>query len=140
MKKELEDYNWHPELHDLPPQQMLGNFYSVCENICEKYVPKKSLTFSKDYKPPRERKLLIRRRRKVNNQLRTNLKNNRTLKLRQELVNIEKQLQVTYRKSLLEKEHKAAQAIKNNSKYFFNYAKRFSKVKTTIGPLIKGRW
>jgi hypothetical protein len=33
-------------------------------------------------------------------------------------------------------EHKAVNAIKENAKYFFSYAKRKSKVKTKIGPLL----
>ena len=36
----------------------------------------------------------------------------------------------------MENERKAVEAIKKNSKYFFNYAKKFSKIKNSIGPLL----
>ena len=34
-----------------------------------------------------------------------------------------------------ERERKAVQCVKKNPKYFFSYAKRFSKLKSNIGPL-----
>ena len=105
------------------------------EDVCKKHVPSKSKTFSLYKKPTKERKLLNRRRRKVKNHLQWNqLKPNQKKKYQDELTTIEKKLQKTYRKTTLES---ATKAIKKNSKFFFNYAKRFSKVKTTIGPLLK---
>ena len=38
-------------------------------------------------------------------------------------------------KELAERELKAVECVKNNPKYFFSYAKRFSKLKSNIGPL-----
>ena len=52
---------------------------------------------------------------------------NRRKKLMTEVRDIEKKLQKSYR---------AVDAIKTNSKYFFSYAKKFSKVVSGIGPLM----
>ena len=57
-------------------------------------------------------------------------------KLKLEATNIEKDLQKSYRRSRELSEEKAVGAIKSNSKFFFSYAKKFSKVKSSVGPLI----
>ena len=62
---------------------------------------------------------------------------NRRKKLMTEARDIEKKLQKSYRETRDINEQKAVDAIKNNSKYFFNYAKKFSKVATGIGPLMQ---
>ena len=57
-------------------------------------------------------------------------------KLMTEAKDIEKKLQESYRNEKSEMEHKAVSAIKKNSKYFYSYAKKYSKIATGIGPLI----
>ena len=49
---------------------------------------------------------------------------------------VEKKLQQSYRQSRETSESKAVSAIKRNVKYFFGYAKKFSTIKTGIGPFI----
>ena len=51
-------------------------------------------------------------------------------------MDIEKNLQLSYKAESSEMEHRAVSAIKKNSKYFFTYARKFSKVTVGIGPLI----
>ena len=48
----------------------------------------------------------------------------------------ERNLQNSYKAENSEMEQKAVEAIKKNSKYFFSYARKFSKVTVGIGPLI----
>ena len=52
-----------------------------------------------------------------------------------ELLEIEKKLQESYRTQKKYDERRAVDAIKANSKYFFDYAKKHTKVKTKIRPL-----
>ena len=61
---------------------------------------------------------------------------NRRKKLMTEVRDIEKKLQKSYRETRDINEQKAVDAIKTNSKYFFSYAKKFSKVVSGIGPLM----
>ena len=61
---------------------------------------------------------------------------NRRKKLTTEARDIEKKLQKSYRETRDINEQKAVDAIKNNSKYFFSYAKEFSKFVSGIGPLM----
>ena len=49
---------------------------------------------------------------------------------------IEKELTKSYQQSQKDSEEKAVNSIKRNSKYFFSYAKKFSSVKSGIGPFI----
>ena len=60
----------------------------------------------------------------------------KTIKLKDQLLRIEKELQNYYRKKSENDEKKAIKAIKKNVKYFFSYAKKFSKIKAKVGPLL----
>ena len=99
-------------------------------------APKKKLGQSNKRSIPRDRKILMRRRKKVVKQFATAQSPSRKNKLDSELVDIEKKLQDSYKRSNDYQEQKAIDAIKWNPKYLFSYVKKFSKVKTEIGPLL----
>ena len=61
---------------------------------------------------------------------------NHKAKLLAEVRKIEKELKSSYENELAINEHKAVLAISKNSKYFYSYAKKFSKIKSTIGPIL----
>ena len=85
---------------------------------------------------PRHRRTLMRRRTKVQKQLQNKkLSIKRRHKLKHELTDIELSLKSDYCSERTNQENSAIEAIKTNSKYFFSYAKKFSKVHTGIGPL-----
>ena len=136
IKRELVYTNWQREFKGLDPTLMLKKFIHICESICVKYVPERKTKYSKKQMVPKDRRILIRRRRKINNQLNSNISLPRHQKLSRELVEIEKKLQSSYKQSTDRQEKKAIDAIKRNSKYFFSYAKKFSKIQSDVGPLI----
>ena len=72
----------------------------------------------------------------MNKQLAHNPTETRKQKLLLESREIEKNLQKSYREERSAAEHRAVSAIRRNSKYFYSYAKKYSKVFTGIGPLI----
>ena len=78
----------------------------------------------------------MRRRRKVAKQLTTTQPPSKKNKLDSELIDIERKLQESYTRSNDHQEQKAIDAIRRNPKYFFSYVKKFSKIKTAIGPLL----
>ena len=132
----LESLDWDQELCNLDPDKMYDKILQICESICTKYTPKKTISLKPKMKKfSREKKILLRRQRKIKNQIKT-CTAQRKLKFQTELIDIEKKLQKSYKTHQLENEQKATKAIKSNSKYFFNYAKRFSKIKSSIGPLL----
>ena len=87
-------------------------------------------------KIPRTRRILMRRRCKVNKQLSYVKSQARRTKLEDEAREIEKKLQQSYKQEHSDMEGKAVNSIKTNPKYFFTYAKKFSTVKSSIGPLL----
>ena len=62
-------------------------------------------------------------------------KNSQTRKSKQKFIDIELLLQESHKCERVKAELDATSKIKTNSKYFFSYAKRFSKTKPKIGPL-----
>merc|ERR1712105_78161 len=60
----------------------------------------------------------------------------RYLKLRSELESIEKQLKDSYDKRRMKQENEALSKMKKDPKAFYNYAKKFSKATSDIGPFM----
>ena len=133
---ELQLLDWESELHALNPTEMLNRFSEVCATTSRKFCPEKKTTKAKSNKIPRIRRNLMRRRAKINKQLAARPGESKKQKLRLESIEIEKKLQQSYKDERSAREHKAVSAIKTNSKYFYSYARKFSKVFTGIGPLI----
>ena len=115
---------------------MLNTLIETCSCICEKYVPRRKLSQKKRSSIPHTRRILMRRRTKINKQLANSPSDARRMKLTAEAREIEKKLQASYSNDRSDMEHKAVSAIKKNSKYFFTYARKYSKVDTGIGPLM----
>ena len=116
------------------PQDMLSRFIDICLNTSAKHVPVKRISagLRSNSRIPRNRKNLMRRRRRIAVQLQKVTSEN----LMTEARDIEKKLQKSYRETRDINEQKAVDAITNNSTYFFNCAKKFSKVASGIGPLM----
>ena len=136
INKELQKFNWRYEFRGLPPEEMLTRFLHNCFSICEKYIPIKRKTSKSNFsKIPRDRKNLMRSRKRKLNAISRVRSSSCKAKLLAEVRIIEKTLKNSYHNDLAENEHKAILAISKNSKYFYSYAKKFSKIKTAIGPL-----
>ena len=78
----------------------------------------------------------MRKRKKINEKLKLSLSEARKKKLDRQLVNIEILLQKSHQASRSMREQKAIDAIKTNPKYFYTYAKKYSKLSSQIGPLL----
>ena len=110
----------------------------VCFDMSKDYVPRKTRCMNRrsTSKIPRERRNLMRRRGRIHKQLQNVKSDIRQLSLRNEVRDIEKKLKKSYDSDRAENEHKAVSAIKKNIKYFYSYAKKFSRLKTGVGPLV----
>ena len=117
---------------------MLDKFLEICRAVSLKYVPIRNIDGSSKSKSqiPREQKNLMRKRRRINLQLRKTTSEARRKKLKMEATEVERQLLKSYQKSRMDCETKAVNAIKKNPKYFFSYARKFSSVKISIGPFV----
>ncbi len=113
---------------------MVDTFIEFCYNVCKKYVPeKKAKHVTQRIKIPRYRRNLMRRRNKIKKKLtkKRMTKNHRT-KLKHELVEIELSLKTDYCKEKTAQENLAVSAIRTNSKHFYAYAKKFSKLRQGV--------
>ena len=131
---ELENIDWQHKLSDLPPEQMLAVIIDATYNVTKNHVPQKSVNKNKHI-IPRDRRILMRRRARINKRIQNMKSPSRKEKLLHELISIEKQLQKSRKSSKTYEERKAVESIKKNSKYFFTYAKKYSKLHHNIGPL-----
>lgn len=134
----FSNVDWENDLKDLDVDAMVKHFIDVVEKVCNDLVPLKPPTASKNKsKIPRNRKLLMRRRRKLNIKLQQpNLSSTKRNSLTNALINIEKTILESLQHSHMYQESKAIDAIKKNSKYFYSYVNKLSKVKTKVGPLL----
>ena len=85
------------------------------------------------------RRTLNRRRRKLTTRLNALLhhypESPKISKLKDEISIIYLNIRDSHKHQLEEMEQKAATSVKSNPKYFFSYAKRFAKAKSSVGPL-----
>ena len=142
LQEKLKHINWTEILgysDQSDPAEMMDKFINTCAQESKHFIPKRKIVENEKKKSsriPRVRRNLMRRRTKVNKQLATPVTPAKKKKLTSELIEIEKNLQQSYKTENSEMEHKAVSAIKKNSKYFYSYARKFSKVTVGIGPLI----
>ena len=137
INKKLNNIDWKRELTNKSENDSLQFFYTTCLKICEEHVPAKSKAErAKMSRTFRYRRSLTRKRRRINKRLSRTTSPYQKCKLNDKLLQIEKELQKSYRNSAIYIENKAVEAIKTNSKFFYSYAKKKSKVKSKIGPLL----
>ena len=121
------------DLNDLQPNERLSAFMKIFTEVAFQFVPAKKTSRKGSFtKIPRERRILMRKRRK----LQVKYQSLPTQKLREKLIQIEILLQQSHREGMTRKEQLAVKSIKTNPKYFFSYAKQFSATRSKIGPLL----
>ena len=133
--KMLENTDWDNELHMLDVNQTLKYVNNIVMSACEKFIPKRKVGRKKSNIPTYPRRLMKRRCR-INQRLTHTHNESTKLKLTREKYDIEKKLRDMHYQRRKQEEEKATAAIKVNSKYFFSYAKKYSTIPTTVGPLI----
>ena len=121
----LKEYVWSDKLEGLSPEEEFDHLLDICLKISQKYTPARKGLANKDTTShiPKERKILMRKRRRKSKQILKTFSPTKKARLKQELVAIEKALQISYKMSTEIKESKALQAIQKNPKYFYSYAK-----------------
>ncbi|MEM6738267.1 MAG: reverse transcriptase family protein, partial [Bacteroidota bacterium] len=136
IKEQLQDVKWKESLSE-DPNEIVKTINSLRFNICKDNIPNRTQNEGKRRsKFQRYRRTLTKKRRKITKKLLHSNSQNRKAKIKEELLQIEKQLQKSFKDSKQFAENKAIESIKKNSKYFFAYARKKAKVKTKIGPLI----
>ena len=139
LEDELSSYSWNQEFRGLDTTEMMTRFNSVCLAIAQKWVPASkhsSKNRSKSQKIPRHRRALMRKRTRLNKKYVTARSESRRSAILNQLIDTEKELSKSHEDQRDLEEKKAIEKIKTNPKFFFTYGRKFSKVKTGVGPLL----
>ena len=135
INSEFANIDWDEKLQEKTPDEKLGIILEVTEDITSKNVPLKKMR-KKCPEIPRDRRILMKKRSKLQIQMSKSFSDARKDKLKKKLIKIEMALQKSIAAAQTYREAKAISAIRTNSKYFFSYAKKFSKTNKSIGPLL----
>ena len=136
IKYELSKIDWKREFKGMTAERKTKRFIELSLQAAQDNVPQRKITNKKNkQRIPKHRRKLLRRRNKLHKKLVKKQRRSVVKNARIELLEIEKKLQESYRTQKKYDERRAVDAIKANSKYFFDYAKKHTKVKTKIGPL-----
>ena len=109
--------------------------------ICQLYTPEKKGPQSTLNKHARNRRILRRKKRKLNQQLSrieslTPTNKLEIIKVKQRLQSILDEIKESIYQQKIEEENSALKFIIDNPRFFFNYSKKYSKCKCSIGPLL----
>ena len=130
---ELLKVNWSLKFHNKNASEILDIFLELLLEVCSRFVPKKGERKRKS-NIPRDRKILMRKRSNLNKKSSLAGPSGRA-KIRRDLELIEFELLESHRKEAEAMESRAVNVIRENSKYFFSYAKTKSKIRVPVGPL-----
>ena len=125
--------DWESLLSNEDPDEIYHQLLAVIEEVCLEKIPKKQEWKKRGI--PRDRKLLMRKRSKLNkklNQMPTELQKSQIVS---ELHVIDNKIVASHRAELTNNEREAVEKIKNDRKFFYKYAKSKSIVKAPVGPL-----
>ena len=89
IKQELSKVNWEHELEHLDPDNIVDAILKISLEVSQKFVPERKSRIVK-HKIPRDRRLLMKRRGKINKRLLSMKSDKCKLKLENELIEIEK--------------------------------------------------
>ena len=136
----LSSINWD-ELKSLcTPEEFPELMRLTVLQTCMLYAPLKSDQSGKVGPHLRHRNTLRRRKRKIKPQVealsRKQPKCPKLIKLRAEIYDIDQKIKESVMTERKDREAKALLTIIENPRYFFSYAKRFAKKKSTVGPLL----
>ena len=137
IKQELKDINWKPILDGKSVTHQYESFLEAVDKVARKHTPEvKPHTTSYRSKFYKERRALMRKRRRVITAINKCINLTHKTNLQSKLSDIESDITSSH---CAEKTHDETEAIKkiaSNSKYFFTYARKKQKTKEKVGPFI----
>jgi len=136
-KTAFNNVDWEIELSELSPSDTVNKILDISYTLSVNHIPetKTRTTKNKQNCIPRDRKILMAKKRRLQKQHQRITSPTTKTRIWKELVQIEKSLHKSRKSSKTHAEKQAIKAIKKNPKYFFAYAKKFSKTSNRIGPL-----
>ena len=124
---------WDISSPDLFPELFTQTLLQICEMCCPKKTAAKSKKNSRISTISRKKRKLQAKLRAVEYNPHTPVTQIEALKRKIALIHIE--IRDAYNESMLHREHQAVNKLKENPKYFYSYAKQFSKKRRNISML-----
>ena len=140
IKAALSEIDWKHEFEELSVENMCKKLEDKLFTTCAKYTPERTRNV-KIYRIPRNRLILLRKRKKVNSRINmfkyVKPKHNEKQieKLNAKKFKIEEEIKELIREELHNKEIAAIKQMKKNPKFFYSYVKKSQKTESRIGPL-----
>jgi hypothetical protein len=125
---------WEMEMAHLSVEEKYKFFVTKLLQIVQNYAPvrvKKSRSII-----PRDRRILMRKRSRLKTKLKNSKNTHNSELLKAKILSIECQLCKSHSEQRQREEEFAISAIQKNSKFFYNYAKKYSKTSIGVGPLV----
>ena len=123
INSELRLHDWDSLFAGLSPSRMLEELIMICEDAVSRNSPKRKRFKTQRPIIPRHRKILMRKRTKIRKKFLCETHPDRKFCFQNQLTEIEKQLQTSYKSQRDHDEQKTVETIKTNPKYFYSYAR-----------------
>ena len=140
IRNELSKVNWEEKLKDLSVTDMYKCLEEIIYTSSEKHTPVRT-DRNKSTKIPRNRLVLIRKRKRINSKINLltyinpNDCSKKIEKLNNKKLEIEQDIKELISEELIKKEIDAICQMKKNPKFFYQYVKKFLKSESRIGPM-----
>ena len=131
------------EVEGMNTKEKLEKFYEILENVVDEvFTKKKEFTdeaHKTENKPknfiPKKIRQLMKKRSKLSGKIQASRKWWKTYEMMDELETIESAIDVEYKKRSSKEEEKAVEKIKKDQHFFYNYAKKKSKIPNKTIPI-----
>ena len=137
IKQELSVINWNALIEGKSVSEQYDSFLETLETVSRKHTPEaKSKSASYRSKFYKERRALMRKRRRIITALNKCLNQTHQANLQCKLNNIETEIKDSHCAEKTNDETEAIKKIASNTKYFYAYARQTQKVKEKVGPFV----
>ena len=136
IQSSINETCWDTTLRNKNTTEQNQILQNICLEICTEHTPRRNKRNNKQ-RIPRERKTLMREKRKIAKKIKSSANANahNIQAMKQKMIRADAKIQDSINNERLREEMKIIETIPNNTKSFFDYAKKKSKIKTGIGPL-----
>ena len=131
---DFSNIDWNVALDGDDMDGMYNEFLNMLLKTCQKYIPVK--VNRKNSIIPRDRRNLMRLRKKTRAKLLGTRNRDQIASIERKLIDIDKRLIRSHEDEARRTEERAVDKIKSDPKFFFNYARSKSQVRSPICPLI----
>ena len=130
----IGSHDWNFLFENKSVAEMLDILIKVCETAASSHSPPKPRR-KRCNRIPRLRKVLMRRRTKLRRALTGAITDQRRVSITSHLIQIEREIQESYKTQLKSEEEKAVGTIKKNPKFFYSYTKKPKKAANKGRPI-----